>query len=358
MPMYCSVYGCSCSSEKNPELSFFQYPKDSKLLRAWTVRVRRENFTPTISSYVCSNHFEQSDIYIPQTDTPSAFRKQRLRTGALPSVNLRRIEGDERKSKRSSSYLARANSVGHVEPSTISSAGVNEAFVATPCSSAVDTTPSNPIIIAELTKQIATLETMSFRFKNMNDADIKAYTGIEKSIFNVMVETVDQFSPLNYWSGKPVKSITPEDQLLIFLIRLRLDLPYFDIAKRYSVSQTTIQNIVMTYLHTIHEIFFIGAMKELPSQEKNKCAMPIAFESITNCRIIIDCTEFRIASPRSDLSAASSTFSNYKHFLSAKYLLGVAPNGAITFVSNGFPGSTSDKSVTNESGIISHIKVI
>ena len=178
----------------------------------------------------------------------------------------------------------------------------------------------------------------------MDDANIKAYTGIEKSIFTVMVETVDQFS-LNYWSGKPVKSITPEDQLLIFLIRLRLDLPYFDIAKRYSVSQTTIQNSVMTYLHTIHEIFFIGAMKELPSQEKNKCAMPIAFESITNCRIIIDCTEVRIASPRSDL-AASSTFSNYKHFLSAKYLLGVAPNGAITFVSDGFPGSTSEKSVT------------
>ena len=52
-----------------------------------------------------------------------------------------------------------------------------------------------------------------------------------------MVEMVDQFSPLNYWSGKPVKSITHEDQLLIFLIRLHLDLPYSDIAKRYSVYQ-------------------------------------------------------------------------------------------------------------------------
>ena len=123
-------------------------------------------------------------------------------------------------------------------------------------------------VIAELTKQIKDLEATRFRFKNMNDADIRAYTGIEKSMFNVMVETMDQFSPLNYWSGKPVK--TPEDQLLFFLIRLCLDLPYIDIAKRYSVSQTTIQAIVMTYLHTIHEIFFIGVIKELPSQEKNK----------------------------------------------------------------------------------------
>ena len=98
-------------------------------------------------------------------------------------------------------------------------------------------------------------------------------------------------------------------------------------------------------------------MKKLPTQKKNKYSMSEAFGSITNCRVIIDCTEFRISSPRKDLSAASATYSNYKHFLSAKYLIGVAPNGAISFVSHGFPGSTSDKIVTNESGIISHLKV-
>ena len=67
----------------------------------------------------------------------------------------------------------------------------------------------------------------------MNDADIKPYTGIEESMFTVMVETVDQFSLLNYWSGKPFNSITPEDQLLIVLIRLRLDLPYFNISSSH-----------------------------------------------------------------------------------------------------------------------------
>ena len=146
------------------------------------MRVRTENFTPTRSSYVCSNHFEPSDIYIPQTDTPGAFRKQRLCKGAPPSVNLRGTEGDERESKRCSSYLMRADSVDHVEPSTVSSAGVNDTFVAAPCPSAVDTLPSNSNIIAELTKQIKDLEATSFRFKNMNSADMKAYAGIEKSI--------------------------------------------------------------------------------------------------------------------------------------------------------------------------------
>ena len=63
-----------------------------------------------------------------------------------------------------------------------------------------------------------------------------------------------------------------------------------------------------------------------------------------------------IEKPRSDLNAASLLYSNYKHNLSAKYLIGVAPNGAITFVSNGYLGSVSDKMVTDDSSILNHMK--
>ena len=99
-------------------------------------------------------------------------------------------------------------------------------------------------------------------------------------------------------------------------------------------------------------------MVELPTQEKNKCTMPNAFDGITNCRVIIDCTLLMIATPRNDLLVASSTFYNYKNFQSSEYLIGVAPKGAILFVGNGFPGSTSDKSITNESGIMSHFQIL
>ena len=85
--------------------------------------------------------------------------------------------------------------------------------------------------------------------------------------------------------------------------------------------------------------------------------MPETFGGISNCRIILDCTEFFIETPRKDLHAASTSYSNYKHRLTAKYLIGVAPNGAITFVSQGYPGSTSDKMVTDHSKVITHLKV-
>ena len=85
--------------------------------------------------------------------------------------------------------------------------------------------------------------------------------------------------------------------------------------------------------------------------------MPNSFEELSNCRIIIDCTEFLIETPRKDLEAAAASYSNYKSRLTAKFLIAVAPNGSITFVSEGFPGSTSDKVVTDQSKIISHLKV-
>ena len=53
MPNYCSVYGCNSSSDRNKELSFFQYPRDNKLLKVWIIRVSREDFTPTARSYAC-----------------------------------------------------------------------------------------------------------------------------------------------------------------------------------------------------------------------------------------------------------------------------------------------------------------
>ena len=92
----------------------------------------------------------------------------------------------------------------------------------------------------------------------------------------------------------------------------------------------------MTYLYPVHEIFVVGMMGELPSQEKSKCSLTRSF-GITKCLVTIDCTGFRIASPWKDLAAISALYSSYNRYLTTKYLIGVAPSGTITFDSNGFP---------------------
>jgi len=40
---------------------------------------------------------------------------------------------------------------------------------------------------------------------------------------------------------------------------------------------------------------------------------------------------------------------------SFKVIVGVAPNGVITYVSNLYPGSISDKSIVQQSGFLNHL---
>ena len=58
--------------------------------------------------------------------------------------------------------------------------------------------------------------------------------------------------------------------------------------------------------------------------------------------IIIDCLEIKIETPSCNL-AKVQTWSNYKHHNTIKYLIGICPHGAITFISKGLGGRTTDK---------------
>eukprot|EP00795_Rhopilema_esculentum_P009847 gene9847-18427_t len=77
----------------------------------------------------------------------------------------------------------------------------------------------------------------------------------------------------------------------------------------------------------------LAEYSSMSSSVDYQSTMPESFGDFSNCRIILDCIEFRLSAPRKDLEAANLVYSNYKHNLTAKYLIGVAPNGKITFVS-------------------------
>ena len=68
-------------------------------------------------------------------------------------------------------------------------------------------------------------------------------------------------------------------------------------------------------------------------------------------RVIIDATEFFIEKPTSPCTQ-KATWSDYKHHNTVKLLVGIAPNGALTFISELWSGSTSDRKIVQESGLI------
>ena len=80
--------------------------------------------------------------------------------------------------------------------------------------------------------------------------------------------------------------------------------------------------------------------------------MPETFKTTyPSTRCIIDCTETFCQIP-SSLSSQSAVLSNYKHDVTYKGLLGIAPSGAITFISELYEGSISDKEIVKRSGIL------
>ena len=54
----------------------------------------------------------------------------------------------------------------------------------------------------------------------------------------------------------------------------------------------------------------------------------------------------------SSLSSQSAMYSNYKHHVTYKGLLGIAPSGAITFISKLCEGSIYDKEIVKRRGIL------
>ena len=93
-----------------------------------------------------------------------------------------------------------------------------------------------------------------------------------------------------------------------------------------------------------------------PERDNLRRTMPMCFrESFgQSVAVIIDCFEIFIERP-ANLLARACTWSSYKHHNTAKVLIGIAPQGVITFVSQAWGGRVSDKYITEHCGILNYI---
>ena len=90
-----------------------------------------------------------------------------------------------------------------------------------------------------------------------------------------------------------------------------------------------------------------------PEREQLWKTMPVYFQYSFGKKVtvIIDCLEVFIEEP-SNLLARAQTFSNYKHHNTIKILIGITPQGSISFVSETWGGGTSNKVLTENCGFL------
>jgi len=73
-----------------------------------------------------------------------------------------------------------------------------------------------------------------------------------------------------------------------------------------------------------------------------------------SCAVIIGCFEIFIERP-TNLLARAQTYSSYKDHNTVKYLIGITPQGTVSFISDGWGGRVSDKHLTENCGLLSNL---
>lgn len=203
-----------------------------------------------------------------------------------------------------------------------------------------------------LQQQLGSLQ-LAFIFENIAEDDnlVVLYTGLPNKKIYLALFNLFKDVEINYYSGKQVQCITPINQLLLTLYKLRINNAYRDIAVRFNCSIATVSNIFITWIHLLHEVIFTKLMAKVPSRASNQACLPNCFTQFPNTRMIIDCTEITTEIP-SALNKQRQMYSSYKHRNTLKGLVGVAPNGVVTYISQLYPGSVSDKKIVKDCGVL------
>jgi len=389
----CLIVGCHARSGRDKSTSFFRVPKIRKnsgeiaeelsieRRRKWLAAISRDDLTDQIleNDRVCCRHFlsgrpaadwdKFNADWVPTVNL--GHKKNELKN---PEAIVARAERSKERQKRKheqalaeSAAKAQALDVDgkmvrniefqqeeQSEQETIQS--LDEQFERLSIEQGTQTDEKNfqhsetQTEAFEIEYMFSTSNAPPFDREDMKDDDkVRFYTGLVS--FQVLLCLYEHVIP--YVSRKS-KTLSYFQILVMILMKLRINVPFQDLAYRFSISKSTVSRLFSSWIPIM--AIRLRPLIYWPERDQLWATMPKCFEYSFGKKttVIIDCFEVFIERP-TNLLARAQTYSSYKSHNTIKVLIGITPQGTICFISNAWGGRTSDKFLTENCGILNKL---
>lgn len=227
------------------------------------------------------------------------------------------------------------------------------------CHSIDNNSAEDDVISQEIASQILTVTSA--------DAQVQVTSG---DIVVPFVSLIDTPKKLNTMTGIPTFEIlnhiiylflkenpdtrchrlSVKERLILVFIKLKQDLSFAVLAILFkAVSGETCRALYNSFIPLLANI--LRPFIYWPSKTKIISNIPRCFQNFKETRVILDCTEISVQSPKC-LSCRIKLYSNYKGTFTFKFLVGISPGGLITYISKPYGGRASDKIIFEQSGLV------
>lgn len=378
---HCCVPFCNSDSRYNADkkISFHRIPAfhvEPQRHRDWLNRIRREpgpSFKVSSCTRVCSKHFLPSDFVRTLTG------KRNLKPYSVPCIfqwstdemTQEQMSVPKRNSGSSKNMLQpilpsqpQVQNNKPAQPVEMTASILDHCYDLPPMTD-TEMLHAAREEIARLQQRNAALEKNLFfldRFST-DSSLIYFFTGFKdystlKVVFSTLTETEGSSvkwkqcqqegdTSFNQESSPESEGMPQIDQFFLFLCKVRQGFHDQDLGVRFNISQSRVARIVITWAHYLYLV--LGEIPLWRSRETGCQDVPECFKaSYPRARVTLHCAEIKVQTSNAD-SIPSQMYYNHAIY---KGLLGIAPHGAVIFISPLYSGCASKREIIKSSGIL------